>query len=61
MKNLLNLGKVLDKSEQKFINGGFSPNGECFTNEDCECPVNLCGDPFEDIQYVCFVGRCILE
>ena len=32
-KQILNLGKALNKAEQKQINGGYMP--ECYTNEDC--------------------------
>ncbi len=36
MKNLKNLGKALNKNEQKQINGG-APDGErsCSTSDDC--------------------------
>lgn len=34
MKNLSNLGKTLNKAEQKEINGGMK-NIRCQTNDDC--------------------------
>ena len=39
MKNLLNLGTVLNKAEQKNVFGGFNglqgPGEPCHSNEDC--------------------------
>jgi len=41
MKNLKNLGKSLNKSEQKEINGGFGPIcpqfAPCWRDSDCQC------------------------
>lgn len=43
-KQFLNLGKALNKAEQKEINGG-TPYGElsCSSNEDCK-PYECCAD-----------------
>jgi hypothetical protein len=35
-KQILNLGKALNKAEQKLINGGLKePRNECETHDDC--------------------------
>jgi hypothetical protein len=46
-KSILNIGKALNKIEQKSINGG-GFGGSCNTNEDC--PVN---------GHICNCGDCI--
>ncbi len=52
MKNLLSLGEILDKKEQKAINGGLKPipvgcstscankpsGTKCWATFNCECP-----------------------
>lgn len=63
MKNLLNLGKTLNKQEQKAINGGFfgSPGGDderlCPTPNAFKCndPGNIAGP-----GHVCCRGLCVL-
>ncbi len=54
-KSILNLGKTLNKVEQKSINGGYS---RCTTDSDCQlgykCYVyaqNTCQDPDYPTQY----------
>ncbi len=48
-KQILNLGKALNKAEQKQINGGYM--GQCLSNEDCDfneicdVPSAVCFDP----------------
>ena len=46
MKNLVNLGTILNKKEQKAINGGWGcvelcPGGQC--QDDSDCPIELGG------------------
>ena len=59
MKNLKNLGKILNKKEQKMINGGFggSSGGTCSSGSAEEC-----GEaPFFQIVYAparCVNGLC---
>ena len=51
-KQILNLGKALNKAEQKQINGGYAP--ECLSDEDCDqdshCDLSkaLCINPNTD-------------
>ncbi len=45
LKNISNLGKTLNKADQKTINGGKLPAPQCDTDEDCGSSVNYT-DPF---------------
>jgi len=48
MKNsILNLGKALDKKEQREISGGW---GSCYTSNDCLGPYDCCS-----------FGQCIIS
>ncbi len=53
-KQILNLGKALNKAEQKTINGG-GPGG-CYTHQECPAGHGCCkGEPDPDgsIEGVC--------
>ncbi|WP_272150793.1 hypothetical protein [Tenacibaculum aiptasiae] len=62
MKNLLKLGRTLNKTEQQTINGGFSSRGcsiqsECYSASDCisfkgNCKFQ-CFSPSADCPGVC--------
>ncbi len=53
-KQILNLGKALNKTEQKTINGG--GHGGCWVNEDCFAGQYCCKgapDPDGTLEGVC--------
>ena len=50
-KSILNLGKALNKAEQKSINGGWDP---CRTTAECQ---EMSGDPYA----ICWNKQCILS
>ncbi len=45
LKNISNLGTVLNKTEQQRISGGFN-NGYCWRNSDCYCEFLGPGDTY---------------
>jgi len=51
MKNLMNLGKTLNKNEQKEIFGGRKLFAECVNNSDCD-------DGGDDGTYCCLDDMC---
>ncbi|WP_440067608.1 hypothetical protein [Tenacibaculum discolor] len=53
-KSILNLGKTLNKIEQKFITGGYS----CKTEKDCYNQQDP-GDPLT--PWECYNGTCIIS
>ncbi|MEE4000939.1 hypothetical protein V1T75_11390 [Tenacibaculum sp. FZY0031] len=53
-KSFFKLGKVLNKGEQKFINGGYS----CKTEKDCYDQQGP-GDPLT--PWICYNGTCIIS
>ena len=50
-KQILNLGKTLNKLEQRSINGGFSP---CISESDCRNSPLHSGGPV-----ACILGHCV--
>ena len=46
-KQILNLGKTLNKVEQKIVNGGYPL-------PDCEYPAYRCADTFGGLTKCCF-------
>ena len=54
MKDLMNLGKVLSKNEQKTINGG-----RPFASDDCHAPQDDCPNMCF-LPYVYNYGQCCL-
>ncbi len=48
-KQILNLGKLLNKKQQKQINGGFLGGENCISDGDCQkgfiCNCSICIDP----------------
>ncbi|AXT21024.1 hypothetical protein D7030_08435 [Flavobacteriaceae bacterium AU392] len=52
MKNLKNLGKTLNKNQQKLINGGNLP-GPVGENEDCIIPSGIACNPHPGAMNVC--------
>ena len=54
-KSILNIGKALNKAEQKEINGGrrlASGPCSCTQTSDCAPTPGICGE-------VCFNGQCV--
>lgn len=49
-KEILNLGKVLSKNEQKIVNGGSSG---CYYSTYQECMAAGCNYPADCVQYNC--------
>lgn len=59
LKNISNLGKTLNKAEQKTINGGKLPaphDPQCSTKEDCGSDVNYT-DPVSGLV-TCYNVTC---
>ena len=58
-KQILNLGKALNKTEQKEINGGKVAcgtfTGSCSSARDCWNATGCVGSPND---YLCISGRC---